>query len=434
MLLTRLQVQSLAKTINKSFPEKTLYSESDVNSLDQLLINMRLNTLEKHSRVLDIDGQAIRVFLPREKHIDFEKSDALGRALDYMRGTWKILQYGGVAPTKETTKRTEVELQFLKLISSFKERIEQAESKEDCIDITRSLCGTLDTLLVHYQLCADKNKAKNAIAFVSDYLWQKDFNNQPMCTVTNMGEKEKLRLQINEPLTFEGSTKLPLQQKLWENLQTKNPKKPKWFEVIAKKTAPSSAKEHWIDQMMKEEADTIKNISPTSMSRYSPNASNAYRCLDVIVANDKAQHIEHYSTHYKTAISEAISTGHTKDRDQIALLNHYQMIFGNLASNLSDHFNKWQGLLPTEGPIDFKILHQTLVSDGLAFTPDARKANRGWGILGTLFGSNVVDTKHKANQRINQFLKKRRIFFNPETGKLLITAKDVIAPEEPFEK
>ncbi len=398
----------------------------DFSTLDRALIKAREGFIAQHCQRVDFEKQAFRVFYSREKNLIARVEDIEGRELDFIRAALHILQYahkpGALPQLKNILSNLHKALHF--------EGLSLSKGASRAQKINYLLCD----LLVEQEVCKTHANAKKAIAFMADFLWQRDFNQLPWVSVSPI-EAGLYHFKINRAMQYNPSLSGPCYKRLWENLSTKNPSAPEWYQELAKQTAPPTGQTHWLDRMVEDALalESMKRQSPSAMSRFSPNAANSYRCEDVIATvNSETDQILHHSQHDKTAITEPLAVGHTDSSDDIQFTNHFQMVFTPLKENLKAYFKRFGPLLDKNRPIPFTILHQTLVSDEVNFVPDVFKIKRKHGFWGAWWGSNYIDTKHTANRRLEAILASYEIYYHPETDQIKILKKGSPSPGKAF--
>ena len=395
------------------------------------LIALRKASLDRKSvevPVEMVDGKRtpIRVFPPSDKNVDIDVNDIFARGIDSARAVTEILncapnQFANLAPDLALEQLTKLLNRFQANMVTHKANADSKQGKgmDNALKELARFNGALSDLLVH-KAVENRSQANKAINFVRDYLWKKD-----ICTANCVIEEHysQTMLRYAEPMTFgkaevkHSSSPSTAPIDLWSGEQP-------WKEELAEKVG-GSEEDSWFSKFMNKHLGTMKTLSSTPMSRFTPNPANAFDCSDIIVKNDAVAHVSH---HTRTAITEPLDAGATRSRQAVTDWNHFQLISqSRLEGELTSFMETW-GPIIGDDPIPFTILHQTLIGDEVTLSPDQLKAKA------SLLEGSVIDSKLEANRRVREMLVKRDIFRNKETGKIKFTAKNSPPNEEGWQK
>jgi hypothetical protein len=268
--------------------------------------------------------------------------------------------------------------------------------------------------------------ANNAINFVRDYLFKRDISTA-FCTEESVPGKENMTmLRFSTPKTFAEKSEIHRKGEgkpfnPWNDYQNQP-----WYKKLAAKVG-GKGDASWLAKFMDAHSEQMKTLSSTPMQRFTPNPANAFDCTDIIIENDEVVQTNHHS---KIAISEPLSVGGTKSRQDITDWNHFSLVTKhNLTDLLNSHMERWgQRCVNNENEIDYTLLHQTLIGDEVSFTPDQTKAKR------SQIEGSVIDSKLVANKAMRKFFKQNDVYRlkddideDNKAGKIVIVAKDKAA-------
>ncbi|AHE65905.1 hypothetical protein [Legionella oakridgensis] len=378
---------------------------ANFDGLQQRLLDIRKASLDRKSMIVDFDGKPVRVFPDTPgQNINSDVNDIYARGIDSARAVTEILRLvpAGISISRmgdlgieHPAKRVLVEL-----IERFQRNMAHHESKGDAglknaKEELQRFNGALSDLLVRHGIVEQREQANNAIGFVRDFLWKRD-----LCTASCVLDGNMLRYA--EPMTFHGGD-----SQLWDGEQP-------WKRKLA-----SSVGAGWLEPFFKAHLADLQRLSPTSMSRFTPNPANAFDCTDFMVSADEVAQMSH---HVRTAIAEPLAVGSTKSRLPITIWNHRQLLAKErLEAGVNAFMEKW-GALYQEGVIPFTVLHQTLIGDEVTFSPDQQKSKAS-----KLHGS-VIDSKETANAAMRTWLAAHQIIRNKADGRIEIYPKSESRP------
>ncbi|WP_019215242.1 hypothetical protein [Legionella tunisiensis] len=173
---------------------------------------------------------------------------------------------------------------------------------------------------------------------------------------------------------------------------------------------------------MGDNLETMKKLSSTPMSRFTPNPANAFDCSDITV--DKNGEVTHISYHERVAVTEPLNVGATKSRQDVTDWNHLQLVSkARLESGLNSFMEKWGPFIDENEPIPFTILHQTLIGDEVTFSPDQSKAKA------SKVQASVIDSKAEANAAVRKMIENSTIFRNKDTGEIKFLSNERFAKD-----
>lgn len=404
-------------------------SEGNYSDLQRELIGIRKASLNRRSVLVDVDGTTVRVF-PRsedKKNIQADVGDIFARGIDTARAVTEILR---LAPSGDShdvmafqfDEDKPAKKELVALINKFHKNMKVHEAnpnKDKGMENARKelarFNGALSDLLIQHNVVEKPEQAQQAINFVRDFLWKKD-----ICTASCVIEgNPPTMLRYAEPMTF-GKAEVKRIGSPNERIDFWKGKQP-WKDKLAK--AVGADKDHgWFSEFLKDEdnANALMSQSSTPMSRFTPNPANAFDCSDIMVDGDDVAHLSH---HIRTAVTEPLSVGATKSRQDITNWNHLQLISrARLKSELDSFMEKW-GPIIGDDPIPYTMLHQTLIGDEVTFSPDQSKAKA------SKVQASVIDSKAEANAAVRKMLKNSTIFREKATGEIKFISNADFAKE-----
>lgn len=389
-------------------------------ALQNELISRRKESLNRRSVLVDVDvnndghNKQVRVYPPSDKNIDNDVNDVFARGLDSARAVTEILR---CHPQKGLDNKALKDL--TKLLNKFQENMnvhlaneDEAKGMENARKELARFNGALANLLVHNAVVTNRGEAIQAINFVRDFLWKKD-----ICTASCVIEKNGKQgqseiLRYAEPMEFGkaevkrigSATNEPIN--FWDGAQP-------WKTKLAKTVGCGGKEAGWFEHFMVDNLETMKKLSSTPMSRFTPNPANAFDCSDIVV--DKDGVVTHISSHERTAVTEPLNVGSTKSRQDLTDWNHMQLMSkARLQSGLTSFMEKWGPFIDPDKPIPFTVLHQTLIGDEVTFSPDQSKAKA------SKLQASVIDSKAEANAVVRKMLENSTILRERATGEIKI--------------
>ncbi|HHF7346139.1 TPA: hypothetical protein ACPSKB_002574 [Legionella feeleii] len=387
-------------------------------ALQNELIGWRKASLNRRSVLVDFDvngdgrNKKVRVFPPSDKNIDNDVNDIFARGLDSARAVTEILR---CHPQKGLDNKALKDL--TKLLNKFQENMnvhlaneDDAKGMENARKELARFNGALANLLVHNAVVTKRGEAIQAINFVRDFLWKKD-----ICTANCVIEKNGKHgqseiLRYAEPMEFGkaevkrigSATNEPIN--FWDGAQP-------WKTKLAQAVGGGGKGAGWFEHFMGDNLETMKKLSSTPMSRFTPNPANAFDCSDITI--DKDGVVTHISSHERTAVTEPLNVGGTNSRQDVTDWNHLQLMSkARLKSGLTSFMEKWGPFIDANEPIPFTVLHQTLIGDEVTFSPDQSKAKA------SKLQASVIDSKAEANAAVRQMLESSTILRERATGEI----------------
>ncbi|WP_133128684.1 hypothetical protein [Legionella nagasakiensis] len=418
MPLTRVQADRLHSLIRGADVQKEvedgrrrwqidapLGAVANFGDLQQRLLDIREASLDRKSVVVDFDGKPVRVFPDTPgQNINSDVNDIYARGVDSARAVTEILR---LAPASDSASHmgglgieSPARRELVQLIERFQINMAHHEpnGEEGLKNAKKELQrfnGALSDLLVKHGAVERREQANNAISFVRDFLWKRD-----LCTASCVLDGNMMRYA--EPMTFHAGD-----SRLWEGEQP-------WKRKLA-----SSVGAGWLGPFFQEHLADLKRLSPTPMSRFTPNPANAFDCTDFMMKDDEVTQMSH---HVRTAITEPLAVGSTQSRLPITIWNHHQLLAKErLETGVNAFMERWGALYP-DGAIPFTVLHQTLIGDEVTLSPDQQKSKA------SKFGGSVIDSKEAANAAMRAWLAEHQIIRNKADGKIEIHPKSESRP------
>lgn len=393
-------------------------------SFDTTLQQYRKESLNRKSVLIKLQNDApydgdkkqaieVRVFPALEQNISADIDDIYARGIDTARAVNELLRLSSPNSSANIASSLDAEPAGLKTLKSY---LKHFHSQLRCIESqdfsssTKALVrfnGVCASLLVEQNVASDFKSASRAINFVRDFLWKRDLS-KSHCVINKFGNYTILRYA--SPIEFDNNHRIlnMTRPDVWR-------KQSAWREKLAKDMGFSSiVKSDWLGNFFEQHQKDLMRLSSTSMSRYTPNPANSFDCSDVFIENGCVKHIAH---HLRTAITEPLNVGKTTSAQSITHHNHLQLLSLERLEKELKHFMASWGEVYQTGAIPFTILHQTLVGDEVAFTPDQHKA-----YTPELYPS-VIYSKSASNAKIKAFLSDYRIYRDPVSGGLKVLHK-----------
>lgn len=455
----------------KSPIDQFIDDSANFGLLRKELIEIRKANLARRSIIIDLndDGtEQVRVYHPTSSaNIEADVGDIFARGLDSATAVAEILTHTtpklkldstqkiqqGTGEAKDPAERAYDDL--LNLIAIFQSKMQainaieipevnirdygdsdtektaflkakkdqvKAERKKinQAIEECKNFNGALSSLLVKYDVVAKRSQANKAINLVRDFLWKKDIS-MPFAEIKYKDPKDNTTvLRYAQPASFEpqlsrfsdvnDDAQTPLQY--WSPV---NKKDPAWLSKL-KKTIGYDEDHPWFVNFLSKHDQPLKTLSSTAMSRFTPNPANAFDCSDVIFKTSGYRSQIVASHHYfKTAVTEPLDIGSTSSMQDLTDYNHLQFITEKrLQGELHVFMERWGGLFANGEEIPFTLLHQTLIGDEVAFSPDQMKAKS------SKLEASVIDSKISANQAIREMLSRSVIVRHKTTGEVKI--------------
>uniref|UniRef100_A0A2H5FM59 Uncharacterized protein n=1 Tax=Legionella sainthelensi TaxID=28087 RepID=A0A2H5FM59_9GAMM len=372
-------------------------------NLQQNLTERRKDSLNSKTIIVEAENKQIRVFPHSENNIDFEISDVFARGLDFARAATEILNNAST----DTSALSQLTL----LLDKFQQNlISKHHNKEKQLQDARNelerFNGALVDLLINKSIVKKRSEAIQAINFVRDFLWKKDIC-MPICVIENIKESNSKMLRYSEPMIFEdpGFKRRNANGNInvWDKDQ---PWKTKLYKAVG-----VNENSTWFKSFLENNLNEMKKISSTPMSRYTPNPANAFLCTDLIV--DHNNEVTYSSSHERVAVTEPLSVSDTKSCQEVTDWNHLQLFSkAHLKYELNNFMEQWGDVIGDNKPIPLTILHQTLISDEVTFSPDQIKARA------SKVQSSVIDSKSKANAAVRRMLESSTILREKRTGNI----------------
>lgn len=401
-----------ARTVALPPAELDVRKAKDFDSLSQILINKRSEQLNAKSSLVQFNGQLVRVYPEITTNVTAQVDDVYGRGLDHARAVSEILQRAG---------RVEVAALLVSCISRFEANMQKFRDDDsdgllpaltNAEAELRRFNSALCDLLADSEICKDKKHALKAITFVRDFLWKKDMAT-PVCVITK--KQGFQNIFYAEPMRFDSNT-TATQTKLnyWDNEQT-------WKKQLRKSLGDTDGKS-WMNAFFDAHLSTMKTLSSTPMSRFTPNPANAYDCNDIIL-NERNEIIslDHYTS---MAVTDPLTIKNKKTSQGMTTWNHFQLLDPKrLQREVSSYLEQWDGILdPDANSIPFAILHQTLIGDEVTFSADQSKSKSSH------VESSVINSKKKANRAILAFLKENVVVRNKRDGAIRFVNRSEFVP------
>ncbi|MCW8409040.1 hypothetical protein OQJ13_08665 [Legionella sp. PATHC035] len=393
---------------------QSIQGESPHDGLQTKLRDLRLESLNRKTKVVDFENEKVRVYPRSDKNIESDVDDIFARGLDSARAVTEILKYDKPSIEAMLGARDPALQDLTELLNKFQSNMkvhrdneDQAEGMENARKELARFNGALVDLLVKRNVVGKKKEAIEAINFVRDFLWKKDIS-MPICVIDKKGmaqEDEVQVLRYAKPMEFGAAEFKRTDSETEEAINFWDGTQP-WKQKLT--TAVGGGK--WFEQFLTENLQQLKKQSSTPMSRYTPNPANAFDCTDIII--DKDGNVSHLSSHERVAVTEPLGVGDTKSRQEVTDWNHLQLVTkARLESGLNSFMEKW-GTIIGDDPIPYTILHQTLIGDEVTFSPDQSKAKA------SKMQASVIDSKTEANAAVRRMLENSTILRNKETGEI----------------
>lgn len=394
--------------------------QKSYDNLQNELIKTRKKSLDRKTVVVDFNGKQVRVYPPSEHNIENDVDDIFTRGLDSARALTEILKHNHnqMAGLQEPAlgDLTLLLNKFQRNMNVHRDNQDKAQGMENARKELARFNGALAGCLVQHNAVGKKAEAISAINFVRDFLWKKDIS-MPMCVMEYNGNTQSLRYA--EPMEFGKAEFKRKGSATNEAINFWDGKQP-WKDKLAKAVGGGKKELGWFESFMDENLDAMKKQSSTPMSRYTPNPANAFDCTDIIV-NQESNEVTHLSSHERVAVTEPLSVGNTKSRQDVTDWNHLQLVSkARLQSGLNSFMEKW-GLIIGDDPIPYTILHQTLIGDEVTFSPDQSKAKA------SKLQASVIDSKAEANAAVRKMLENSTIFRKKDTGEIKFLSNEDFA-------
>jgi hypothetical protein len=440
MPLTKAQAEKLDKVIRTENMQKRMVHDKDewdkafsgvptwsqqasYDDLQDKLIEIRKNSLDRKTVVVNVDDKSVRVYPFSEHNIESDVDDIFARGLDSARAVTEILKHHpnqmsqlGVNYVKDVTDLLN---KFQSNMKVHRDNPDKAQGMKNARKELARFNGAVADCLVRRNAVGKKAEAISAINFVRDFLWKKDIS-MPICVMEDNGKTRSLRYA--EPMEFGKAGFKRTDSVTNEAINFWDGPQP-WKTKLAKAVGCGKKEQlGWFESFMEHNQDAMKKQSSTPMSRYTPNPANAFDCTDIIV--DKGSNeVTHLSSHERVAVTEPLSVGNTKSRQDVTDWNHLQLVSkARLQSGLNSFMEKW-GSIIGDDPIPYTILHQTLIGDEVTFSPDQSKAKA------SKLQASVIDSKAEANAAVRKMLENSTIFRKKATGEIKFLSNADFAKE-----
>ncbi|WP_115712778.1 hypothetical protein [Legionella sainthelensi] len=372
-------------------------------NLQQNLTARRKDSLNSKTIIVEAENKQIRVFPHSENNIDFDISDVFARGLDFARAATEILNNAST----DTSALSQLTLLLDKFQQNMSiKRHNKEKQLQDARNELERFNGALVDLLINKSIIKKRSEAIQAINFVRDFLWKKDIC-MPICVIEHIKDSKSKMLRYTEPMMFEDpefkrrNTNGNIN--VWDNDQ---PWKTKLYKAVG-----VNENSIWFKSFLEKNLNQMKKISSTPMSRYTPNPANAFFCTDLIV--DLNNEITYSSSHERVAVTEPLSVSDTKSCQEVTDWNHLQLFSkAHLKYELNNFMGQWGDVIGDNKLIPFTILHQTLISDEVTFSPDQIKARA------SKVQASVIDSKSKANAAVRRMLENSTILRERSTGNI----------------
>lgn len=390
----------------------------DFDELQKRLIDIRVASLNRKSVCINLDDKPVRVYNPlRKANISGDASDVFARGIDSARAVTEILKWAKLEDSHDKMLHTsKVGKKLLKLIQTYHNNMayfiaKDMEIQNDSENLKKAIAelkrfnGALSSLLVQYKIVEERKHANNAINLIRDFLWKKD-----ICSACCMVQpfQDYTMLRFAEPMIFGGNEYQFVNQSGPDCWQTQQP----WWMGLKKRLGLHKNKESWFDDFFKAHLDSWKTLSPTPMSRSTPNPANAFDCSDIIFAAGEVISKGH---HIRMAVTEPFEVKNAANRQELTNYNHLQLLQRKyLEEELNQYMENWGSLYQGDETIPFSLLHQTFIGDEVTFSPDQTKVDSSNP------EASFIESKRVANKALRQFLKEHRIVRHNSSGNLQI--------------
>ncbi|MBA4696829.1 MAG: hypothetical protein H2069_05550 [Legionella sp.] len=418
-------------------------------------------------------------------NVTLDVGDAFARGLDVARAVSEILRHDARRfEHQKTSFHAKYYTDLVTLLRGFQTRmaeIEQLEQRAQQSGNTKEaknalkaaklevaeFSGALNALVSEALGLKKQKQSMEAINFVRDVLWKRDMVSAS-CTIEETGKRGEIGYGLTcryfEPMKFsdhrennqdvdngrQGFDKsgeleprhhpLKLQDRdaIWGSTEGSTYKTKPWFKELAKKIGvkepnPKPGKtsservdreKHWFDSFMDENLQSMKGMSSTAMSRYTPNPANASIRTDILFngENTALQLINH---HILFSVAAPLGLKNGASLQAITNYNQAQIISReNLKTCFDTYFQNWQGIIdPVNTVHEIPIFYQTLIGDEVTFSPDQKKAKA------SLFSGSLIDHKAKATKALKEELKNVVILRHSQTGEVYFVPRKKGLPD-----
>ncbi len=384
-----------------NFPSSLQGNSQSIQSLDGHLARLREQHLSSKSYVMMIGASKVRIYPYQKANVNTGAHDFFAFGIDSVRGALQVLQYREI----DQEQRQEILKKIQSILVRFQQNVhaidmahlDDLKKLEKAQEEYAKFNGVLSSLLVAANCYPDSKHAMQGITEARDLVWATTRMNESVCTVRNNEEGECVALSFSKHMTFPAADM---------DDYTTQP----WFLALQKKHP-------WIGKFYAAHPEALA-ASSTPMQRSLPNPANAWDEATILVgknANGKAE-AKDIITGIRMGITSPYKIKDKQERQRLTNRNHLQMATDQrLMGYAKKHVERWKGLLPGD-VITIPILHQTLVDPG------------SLRHIGKRSGSNpkdMIKRKHKANKKLQRYLKGKKIYYDTSSGAVIINPDKV---------